>query len=165
MKKEFLLFATFLLALACNTMSKQNMAENATTKTFRRLAWLEGDWERKTARGSMHESWQLLNDSTWRGASYVIRGVDTVSSERITLQMRSNNIQYVPVVRNQNDGKVVYFTLKPLTSDTFVFENLQHDFPQRILYWQQHPDSLHAAIEGMQGEKMRREVFIMAKKE
>lgn len=164
MKKTYFFASTLLLIMACHTTSKQNIAENLTLKTFRRLAWLEGTWERKTARGSMHEDWVRLNDSTLQGRSYVLRGSDTVSYENIALQMRENAIQYVPTVRNQNDGKAVYFTLKPLASDTFIFENLQHDFPQRILYWQQHPDSLHAAIEGMQKEKMRRELFIMAKK-
>jgi len=165
MKGNYYLFVVILLAMACNTAIKQNSTENPTMKTFRLLAWLEGNWERKTARGSMHESWQRLNDSTLQGESYVLRGADTVSHERIALKINGNEIQYVPTVRDQNIGKVVFFTLKPITSDTFVFENLQHDFPQRILYWQQHRDSLHAAVEGMQGEKMRRELFVMAKKE
>lgn len=164
MKKMYILLIIILLALACNNILKQNIVKNSAISTFQRLAWLEGNWERKTSRGSMHENWQRLNDSTLQGVSYVLRGVDTVSYESIVLQSRANDIQYMPTVRNQNAGEVVYFTLKPLTSDTFIFENLQHDFPQRILYWQQHPDSLHAAVEGIQRGKLRRELFIMAKK-
>jgi hypothetical protein len=29
-----------------------------------------------------------------------------------------------------------------------VFENAQHDFPQRIIYWQTKPNELRARIEG-----------------
>jgi len=57
------------------------------------------------------------------------------------------------------DGKIAYwasplgrppvpFTLKETSEKKAVFENLEHDFPQRILYWLDTQDRLHARIEG-----------------
>ena len=36
-----------------------------------------------------------------------------------------------------------------------MFENRQHDFPQRILYWLDAAGAMHARIEGPQGGQDR----------
>ena len=41
-----------------------------------------------------------------------------------------------------------------------VFENKQHDFPQRILYWLDAQGALHARIEGPQGGKTVSEEWV-----
>ena len=41
-----------------------------------------------------------------------------------------------------------------------VFENRQHDFPQRILYWLDPGGALHARIEGPQGGKTVSEEWV-----
>jgi hypothetical protein len=38
-----------------------------------------------------------------------------------------------------------------------VFENLNHDFPQRIIYWREGESTLHARIEGSIKGKERKE--------
>jgi hypothetical protein len=43
------------------------------------------------------------------------------------------------------------FPLKELSGQRVVFENPEHDFPQRVLYWRDAEDSLHARIEGTRG--------------
>jgi hypothetical protein len=44
----------------------------------------------------------------------------------------------------------VAFKLKELGERRVVFENLQHDFPQRIRYWLDAAGAMHARIEGLQ---------------
>ena len=41
-----------------------------------------------------------------------------------------------------------------------VFENLQHDFPQRILYWLDAAGAMHARIEGPQAGKTVSEEWV-----
>src|SRR5262249_49669185 len=43
------------------------------------------------------------------------------------------------------------FELIELADERVVFENKQHDFPQRILYWRTRDGALHARIEGSKG--------------
>jgi hypothetical protein len=44
------------------------------------------------------------------------------------------------------------FRLKELgPGQRVVFENPEHDFPQRILYWKTDDDALHARVEGPAG--------------
>lgn len=44
-----------------------------------------------------------------------------------------------------------------------VFENKEHDFPQRVLYWLDDQGRLHARIEGSQGEKQAFEEWVWKK--
>ena len=44
-----------------------------------------------------------------------------------------------------------------------VFENRQHDFPQRILYWLDASGAMHARIEGPQGGKTVSEEWVWRK--
>ena len=49
----------------------------------------------------------------------------------------------------------VRFPCKELGDRRVVFENLQHDYPQRILYWLEADGSLAARVEGSQDGKPR----------
>lgn len=40
-----------------------------------------------------------------------------------------------------------------LSDRRVVFENNEHDFPQRVLYWLDERSALHARIEGTQGDR------------
>ena len=61
-------------------------------------------------------------------------GIDTTLLESIQLYADRKDIWYVPTVADQNDGAPVAFKMVSSTKQLIVFENLQHDFPQRIVY-------------------------------
>ena len=48
------------------------------------------------------------------------------------------------------------FLSRAVSDSSVLFENLQHDFPQRVGYQRDGPDSLLAWIEGMQNGQSRR---------
>jgi len=67
----------------------------------------------------------------------------------------------------QQDGKLVYqampfghpptpFPMKTMAATRVVFENPQHDFPQRIIYWRK-GEQLCARVEGTIGGKQESE--------
>jgi hypothetical protein len=55
------------------------------------------------------------------------------------------------------------FTLKFVGEDEVAFENLQHDFPQRIIYRLEQPDKLIGRIEGTINGESRSVDFPMTK--
>ena len=84
--------------------------------------------------------------------------------------------QYEFVVLREENGRLVYqahpsgqpsavFTLKEVTARSVLFENLQHDFPQRVGYRLQPPGSLVAWIDGILNGKARRVEFPYRKAE
>ena len=120
---------------------------------FRRLLVLEGTWKMETRRGPLFEQWQKFDENTLRGMSYRISGNDTLLLERLELLSRPGGIFYIPAVINQNDGKPVSYKLVSSEGSRFVFENKEHDFPQRIIYSLVTSDSIVARIEGISNGK------------
>ncbi len=125
------------------------------------LQWLNGTWENKTARGSIYESWQKINDSVMTGRSYAIRNGDTLVFEQIRLVREQGQVFYIPVVKNQNGGLPVRFKLVAVSASGMVFENPEHDFPQRITYNRNSPDELVAEISGNRGGQEKKQRFPM----
>jgi hypothetical protein len=157
----------FLLILIISSVSSAYMAfaQHGSTRhpQLKKASWLLGDWKNKTARGITMESWKKLNDSTYLGKSYQLRGMDTVSAEHIRLEEHHDKLYYIPTVKNQNEGKQVTFTMSESSADSFVFENPEHDFPQKITYNRINKDSLVAEISGSYKGKQRAIKFPMGR--
>lgn len=137
-----------LLALfACNS-EKQEVGKNeAEGKAVTELpSWLLGTWQGLTPEGSVSESWEQVNDSTYSGLGVFTAGKDTVSREAIKLERRGGKVLYIPTVSQQNNGQAVSFTLTSSSEKELVFENPAHDFPQKIRYLKISADSIVAEI-------------------
>lgn len=97
----------------------------------------------------LFERWERFDEVTLAGESFRISEDDTIRLESIRLVSRPEGIFYIPIVENQNDGQPVSFKLISSDDNKFVFENKQHDFPQRIIYSIVTKDSIVARIEGI----------------
>jgi hypothetical protein len=120
------------------------------------LQQLNGIWKMETARGPLYESWRKTKDNEIRGGSYKMNGKDTIRFEDVRLSKAKEGIYYSPVVKNENGNKPTAFRMISSNDHKFVFENKEHDFPQRIIYHLISKDSLHAWIEGTQNGKNKR---------
>jgi hypothetical protein len=160
MKKTALFIFTFLMFMSC---SRQNSGSNQQENSDRKFAWLIGTWSNSSPEGSLYEIWNVENDSALAGFNFMLVNNDTVFYERIRIEKSGHDWHYIPVVKNQNDGMPVTFTLISESDGKFIFENKLHDFPQRIVYFHKSTDSLHAWIEGMDKGKFRQEDFFMVR--
>ncbi len=122
---------------------------------------LIGIWENKTARGVIQETWTRSSDHSFSGKSCMIRGADTILLETIQLLQEKDSLFYIPTVTNQNGGLPVRFTAVHSGTDQLVFENPNHDFPQRIVYTRIHADSMVAEISGKRNGQERKQFFPM----
>lgn len=96
---------------------------------------MQGTWEMSKPNGSYRlETWAAKDRTTMSGKGLKLVGKDTTLLESIQLYADHKDVWYVPTVTNQNDGAPVVFKMVSSTSHQFVFENPQHDFPQRIVY-------------------------------
>lgn len=155
MKRILIVLLAALSMQACNDSDEQQ--ETKLDKT----AWLLGYWEMQSPDGSsVTESWIRSDDSSFSGAGKFKDSTGhVVSAEEIRIVLRDKQLLYIPVVSNQNDGNAVVFTEVEFTDSIMVFENMQHDFPQRIVYQRIADDSLLAYIEGNMGGETRRIEF------
>ncbi|OGO76924.1 MAG: hypothetical protein A2Y23_08810 [Clostridiales bacterium GWB2_37_7] len=162
MKQIFFWFALSLL-FACQSKVKPSVTEASKYPELKKTEWLLGAWQKQSAKGILTESWLQLNDSTFIGRSFFVSGGDTLSSESIRLEQRNNKLYYIPTVADQNEGKAITFVKTSMTDSAVIFENPEHDFPQKIEYRFQKPDSLIAEISAIINYSQKSIVFRMGK--
>lgn len=93
--------------------------------------FLKGTW--KMENRETYEHWDRLNDHTLKGFSYRVAAGEIKVSEYLNISRRGDQITYTAAVLNQNSGEGISFDLTESDS-MYVFENLRHDFPKKIVY-------------------------------
>ena len=132
---SILLSSIFLLS-ACSTNEETEINS---------LKWMLGKWQSSTEEGVLYEEWKKVNDSTYSGHAYAITPEgDTTFSETAEITKNNGAITYSVTV---NEESTTDFALVD-NQERAVFENVDHDFPQRIIYQKLAKDSLFARIEG-----------------
>jgi len=118
-----------------------------------RLGWLAGTWSGMSGRVAMEEIWSTPEGGAMIGMHKDTRGGRLVGFE--FFRIVPDSMGRAVYVSSPNGAPPTAFTAIELTESRVVFENRAHDFPQRILYWRTHADTLHARIEGDQGGRAR----------
>jgi len=113
--------------------------------------WLIGTWKMTQGEVTIYESWAFESDSTRDGKSWFMADADTSIIEKMKLLRRAADLYFIADVPQNNTP--VYFKAITIDKNKYVFENPEHDFPQRIIYFTPHNDTLRARIEGGSQEK------------
>ena len=138
-----------------------------TTNAQVNLNLFDGIWQMKDQKGGiMYEEWTKVSDSLYKGENYAISGNKKLVYETVLLKYVDGKLCYAPTVKDQNEGKEVLFPLKEISDDgkKFTFENIEHDFPQRIIYHFKKKSLLEAKVEGVVEGKERSSEFHFTKK-
>jgi hypothetical protein len=126
-----------------------------------RVGWLAGCWEGTMASGAVYEEvWLPPRGGTLAGVARMTRGGRTFSIESMTIVDDDGTLVYLARPAGQAETP---FRAVEVSSTAAVFENPDHDFPQRIVYRHTSPDSLHARIEGVRGGEPRSLDFPLAR--
>ncbi len=136
---------SLILVISIVSCSKQN-------DDLDKYSWLLGNW--KTTKGStVYEYWKAENDTLYSGIGYRLYGTDTIIAENLKIVKREDRIIYYASVPDQNNGRTISFNLVSTTSDSIVFENPSHDFPNRITYLKKRKDKMKMVLTGFQKRK------------
>lgn len=117
------------------------MAQDVTAD---RLGWMSGCWAAAGAEAGSGEQWMTPAGGTLIGMSRTVKNGKTVAWEAVQIRDVDGKLAYVAKPHNQPEAA---FKLTGLDGQQVVFENPQHDFPQRITY-KRDGDRLLARIEG-----------------
>jgi hypothetical protein len=132
-----------LLVLQCFLLLTTGHA--GEERRISRLAWLEGRWQIERPRLVTMEEWLPAVGSTMLGIGRVVKSDSLVSYEVVIIRERGARFAYEAHPSRQEPTT---FLSTVVTDSMVVFENLAHDFPQRIGYQRIGADSLYAWIEG-----------------
>ena len=116
------------------------------------LSWMAGCWESKDAakQRSIVEQWMAPDGGAMLGMSRTVKAGKMTGYEFLRIVRDDVSVKYVSRP-SQNSSDTDFRLLKQSVNEV-IFENLQHDFPQRIIY-RRDGDKLNARIEGPSGGK------------
>lgn len=140
-----------LLALAATLLPALAPAQTSIDQ----VSWLQGCW-RLTAEGrTVDEQWMAPSGGAMMAISRTVQGGTLAEYEFVVLREREGTLVYIAHPSGQLGGA---FPLKSLDASGVIFENLAHDFPQRIGY-RRDGDRLDAWIDGTVNGRERRIAF------
>jgi len=132
-----------LISMAVGTLSSASQKPGID-----RLEWISGCWASDDGKERIEESWMKPAGQSMIGMSRTVAGGKTVFTEH--LQIREANGQIAYIVALGMGAKPTVFKLIKSSDNEVVFENPEHDFPQRIIYRRESTDALFARIEGQE---------------
>lgn len=107
------------------------------------LSWMAGHWLECSPSGAAAETWTDGRGGVMLGVSKSVRG-DRTNWELSRIDRTPEGVTFFTVPKGQQPAA---FRAKSIARDRVVFENLDHDFPQRVIYTR-NGDQLTGRIEG-----------------
>jgi predicted enzyme related to lactoylglutathione lyase len=116
------------------------------------VAFLAGSWRGAGGTQAHEEYWTPPEGGTMLGCSRLVRDGRTASFEYLRIERDGDGLVYQA---SPGGRPATPFRMVHAERGKAVFENLEHDFPQRITYWLDDDGVLHARIEDESGAKRR----------
>jgi hypothetical protein len=111
------------------------------------LSWLSGCWASENGEPGSGEHWTSLAGGTMLGTSRTVEQGKTVGFEFMELRyLQDGRLAFIAHPSGQRTTALP--ALRASDSEA-VFENRQHDFPQRVVYAREGDAGLRARIEGV----------------
>lgn len=130
----------------------QSRVGSAATMSIRALGWLQGCWQQANARRIVDEQWMTPRGGLMMGMSRTVQGDSVAEHEVLHIRETAGLVVYHAEPSGQQPTD---FTAISLSDSQVTFENLAHDFPQRVMYRRRGADSLVARIEGIRNGQLR----------
>ncbi len=143
-------FLAFLVSILANVSAA------SPRETIQHIAWLQGCWELVSPERIVEEQWMAPRGGSMLGLSRAVRRDSLAEYEIVVIREQGQQLAYEAHPSGQPSA---VFLARSVSDSSVVFENLRHDFPQRIGYRRNGPDSLLAWIEGSRTGQVRRIEF------
>ena len=133
-------------ALIAGVLTLTIGSAHAAPESLSQLGWLAGCWRAAGAEAGSVEQWMAPVGGTMLGMSRTVKGGKTVAHE--FLQIRESEPGKLAFIAMPSGQPTATFAALETSTNHVVFENLAHDFPQRVIYRRDGDAILNARIEG-----------------
>ncbi len=123
--------------------------------------WLIGTWKMESEKVNIFERWQQDNGRL-KGEGYSIKNDQKKVSETLFLEKFNNQWALIALPVSQT---IALFALTSADSGRFVFENKEHDFPQRITYAYDGKSAIQVYVEGDADGQLKKMTFKLIRQE
>jgi hypothetical protein len=141
------------LALACAFAVSASVEAVAAEADVTSLAWLAGCWQAEPDEPGSGEHWLAPAGGTMLGVGRTVKNGKTVSHE--FMQLRRNAEGELVYIALPSGQKEATFVATSVATESVIFENPEHDFPQKVTYRLQPGGRLLVRIEGWRGGAAR----------
>lgn len=117
-----------------------------------KLNWMAGCWLGSSGTRQFAEHWMKPAGGTLLGMSRTLAGGRTVAYEFLRIEEHEGQVTLVARPSGQPEAS---FKMIQSSATEVIFENPEHDFPQRVIYRLQPDGSLVGRIEGLSKGKPR----------
>ncbi len=140
------IFGLLLLPTVLAGADEKKSGQAAPGAAVGKLAWLAGNWRMEKAGRVVDEQWMAPAAGVMLGMSRTVAKSKVIGHEFVQIREGPGGDLYY--IARPSGQKEAAFRILALTDNEIVFENKEHDFPQKITYTLQADGSLLAAIEG-----------------
>jgi hypothetical protein len=116
--------------------------------SIEQLSWMAGHWQNSSDGTVTEELWTRPAGGVMLAVNRTVSPSRKTAFEFLRIEQTAKGLAYLAMP----GGKpATEFPLKSLDGEKVTFENLQHDFPQRVIYWRGEGGRLCARVEGDAG--------------
>jgi hypothetical protein len=137
-------WVTVLLLIVSPTTSTLGQADDPPS--LAQLEWLAGAWHGSDATSETEEHWTAPKGRLMIGMNRTFRKPDKSAFEYMRIVQSDSGLVFIAQPSGASPSEFPAIEVKP---KSIVFENKEHDFPQRILYKLDDQGRLFARIEGV----------------
>lgn len=119
------------------------------------VAWLTGCWEWSSGSRTIEEHWLAPRAHSMVSVGRTVQADKLAEYEMVLIREQDGGLAYEAHPSGQPSA---VFSSRTINDREVVFENLQHDFPQRVGY-KRNGDALLGWIEGSRNGQTRRVEF------
>ena len=141
--RNLILIGLLLASFTSNSLAKCESLDS--------LEWLNHRWVSKAEQNISVETWVKVSDMSFEGVGEVIdANTGKIGfSESLRILQMSGEVFYLAKV-NENPFPIA-FKLIECSQQVAIFENPEHDFPQRLEYRGQSQSTLKVTVSGQGG--------------
>lgn len=147
--------------LLCLLLSQALVLAEEKAFSINDLAWLKGCWSLNRNGRETTEHWLKPAGGTMLGISRTIADGKTVEFEFTRIQQETSG-EILFIAKPSGQPEAIFKLIKGNAHEV-IFENPQHDFPQRVIYRLQGEGSLLGRIEGVSKGKEKSVDFPMTR--
>ena len=142
---------------ATNASEKPPAADKTGSGSLDRVKWMAGYWVGEYEGTKMEECWMEPSGGIMLGLHRDVKESRARFFEFLRIESTPEGIIYYA---NPGGGATTPFRRVNDEEKRAVFENMEHDYPQRIIYRLDEKDTLHVRVEGNVRGKMEYEEWI-----
>jgi hypothetical protein len=96
--------------------------------------WMSGTWRSESPKVISEETWSAADGTLMTGTHRDIRPGKKTWFEFLRIEQRGDSLVYIAMPGGRPATEFAATKIEPAK---ITFENPQHDFPKRILYWKE----------------------------